>query len=193
MDCRVCLLGNISVMCFVCVSTRSCVCNCIVRCTLHIITAHYSNWLSTIIMLYFLIVVINNYRRLRKFNGTIYHFWFSPNLSLFFLIPISLLLSLSPFLSQVPKILREDDSDSDDADQELEDGPGGGGGEDKVVEKLRALIHVVEQCLQSNTGMQSTELTRASQSLLVTYDSKNSSAVHAQEKISVIGIFLNFH
>ncbi|XP_019859745.1 PREDICTED: uncharacterized protein LOC105314890, partial [Amphimedon queenslandica] len=41
--------------------------------------------------------------------------------------------------------------------------------EDQVGEKLRQLIEIVEVCLTSNQGMQSTELTRASLNLLKTY------------------------
>ena len=67
----------------------------------------------------------------------------------------------------VPRILRDEDSSGSEEDSSEGRSLGDG---DVVVEKLRALIQVVEQCLQSNTGMQSTELTRASQSLLVTYD-----------------------
>lgn len=44
--------------------------------------------------------------------------------------------------------------------------------QDKVIEKLRELVQVVEICLESNPGMQSTDLTRTSKHLLTTYESE---------------------
>ncbi|XP_019853956.1 PREDICTED: rho GTPase-activating protein 29-like [Amphimedon queenslandica] len=52
--------------------------------------------------------------------------------------------------------------------------------EDQVGEKLRQLIEIVEVCLTSNQGMQSTELTRASLNLLKTYKS----CTHNNETVS---------
>jgi hypothetical protein len=52
--------------------------------------------------------------------------------------------------------------------------------EDKVVDKLKKLIQVVEECLQSNPGMQSTELTETSKQLLNTYKSCD----HDNDKVS---------
>lgn len=61
--------------------------------------------------------------------------------------------------------------DNKEEEEEVEMEGEGDEEEDKVVEKLKKLIYVVEQCLQSNQGMQSTELTRTSTELLETYDS----------------------
>ena len=44
--------------------------------------------------------------------------------------------------------------------------------DDNVIEKLRELVEVVEVCLNSNPGMQSTVLTDASKNLLKTYQSE---------------------
>ena len=81
------------------------------------------------------------------------------------------MLSLGFAFTEV-RILQEEESEGEkeeeDEEEEEEEGV-----EDKVVEKLRELIHVVEQCLHSNHGMQSTELTQTSTALLETYDSKN--------------------
>ena len=66
------------------------------------------------------------------------------------------------------------------------DGEGGGGSgeeeddmegvedknDDNVIKKLRELAEVVEVCLHSNPGMQSTVLIEASKNLLKTYQSK---------------------
>ena len=58
------------------------------------------------------------------------------------------------------KLKEEKLEDNDVAEGEEEDG---------VREKLKELIRIVEVCLMSNQGMQSTELTRASTNLLKTY------------------------
>ena len=101
-------------------------------------------------------------------------------------------MSLSPLESNI-RILEDKCSSAEPEDEEIdgvedrdgeyeeklkEDKPGDGDDpeiideEDQVGEKLRQLIEIVEVCLTSNQGMQSTELTRASLNLVNTYKSK---------------------
>ncbi len=66
--------------------------------------------------------------------------------------------------------------DNSEGDEEEEGEEGGETEEEKcdnnVVEKLKELVEVVEVCLNSNPGMQSTTLTDASKDLLKTYISE---------------------
>ena len=65
--------------------------------------------------------------------------------------------------------LLENDSEEEEEDEEIMDDRN----DDHVIDKLRELAEVVEVCLQSNPGMQSTVLIDASKDLLKTYKSKN--------------------
>lgn len=76
------------------------------------------------------------------------------------------------------RILDNDQEDSDVVDHDNKEAMNDSETEeyyrsqDKVIEKLRELVQVVEICLESNPGMQSTDLTRTSKHLLTTYESE---------------------
>ena len=75
------------------------------------------------------------------------------------------------------RVLEEGDSeeegeDEEDGEEEEEEIGEDGKSDDNVIEKLKELVEVVEVCLNSNPGMQSTDLIDASKNLLKTYKSQ---------------------